>query len=289
MKVIITGANGQVGWELQRTMPEGVQCIALQKAEFDITDHDIVTRRIVSEQPDWVINAAAYTAVDKAEQEQDLAYRINRDGAANIAQACKEAGAKMLQISTDFVFDGKQSTPYLTTSKPNPLSVYGTSKQAGDEAVRHQLGDNCAIVRTSWVYSAHGNNFVKTMLRLMSERDDLGIVSDQVGTPTWANGLARAIWTMVTDNITGLYHWSDYGVASWYDFAIAIFEEASALGILDTECAINPIRTEQYPTPATRPHYCVLDKSTTVATLNHKPEYWRDALRHMLQDLNNTH
>lgn len=287
MKIIVTGAGGQLGWELQRAAPKGVELVALKRADLDITNPEQVNRLLLKETPDWVINAAAYTAVDKAEEETKQAYRINRDGAANIAAACKQVGAKMLQVSTDFVFDGKQSTPYLPTSKPNPLSTYGASKQAGDEAVLQALGDNCTIVRTSWVYSAHGNNFVKTIIRLMSEKSELGIIADQTGTPTWANGLAGAIWNMVGNNITGIQHWSDYGIASWYDFATAIYEEAVIVGLLNNECTIKPIRTDQYPVLATRPQYSVLDKSATVSKIEIEPQHWRVSLRQMLTELKN--
>lgn len=285
MKVIVTGAGGQVGWELQRTVPSGIELIALHRAGLDISSPEQVDLLIEREKPDWVINAAAYTAVDKAEEELDLAYLINRDGAKNIAQACKKIGARMLQISTDFVFDGNQSTPYLLASTPAPLSIYGTSKQAGDEVVLQNLGDECSIVRTSWVYSSHGNNFVKTMISLMSERPKLSIVADQIGTPTWANGLAVAIWNMVERNYSGIHHWTDYGVASWYDFAVAIYEESTSMGLLNNICSVKPIKTDQYPLPAARPQYSVLDKSETVALLERDPEHWRVALRKMLKEL----
>lgn len=287
MKVIITGANGQVGWELQRTVPADIEVIALQRSELDITNPEQVIELINRERPDWVINAAAYTAVDKAEEESDLAYAINRDGAANIAKACKRVGARMLQISTDFVFDGKQGTPYLTSSKPNPLSIYGASKQDGDEAVLKTLGEDCTIMRTSWVYSAHGNNFVKTMLRLMSEREELGIVADQVGTPTWANGLASAIWVTIQKGGAAIQHWSDYGVASWYDFAIAIHEEGTTAGLINSACTIKPIRTDQYPVKAIRPQFSVMDTSESVSQLGCESVHWRVALRSMLADMVN--
>ncbi|MDX2504232.1 MAG: dTDP-4-dehydrorhamnose reductase [Gammaproteobacteria bacterium] len=286
MKIII-GADGQLGWELQRTAPAGIELVAIDIAELDVTKPEQVNQFIEKEKPDWVINAAAYTAVDKAEDESELAYRVNCDGALNIAKACKKSGAKMLQVSTDFVFDGKQSTLYLTTSKPNPLSVYGASKQAGDEAVLKELGEQCTIVRTSWLYSAHGNNFVKTMLRLMPERSELGIVADQIGTPTWANGLARAIWSMLEKNVTGIQHWSDNGVASWYDFTVAIYEEGTAIGLIENDCNIKPINSDQYPVQAERPAYSVLDKNSTVEKIEMEPREWRDALIKMLDDLEN--
>jgi len=288
MKVIITGAAGQVGWELQRTVPDEIELIALQRTDLDITDAQQVSQLFQREKPDWIINAAAYTAVDKAELESELAYRINRDGAANLAVACQLVSAKMLQISTDFVFDGKQNTPYNVNAATNPLGIYGKSKQAGDDEVIRLLADDSAVVRTSWVYSAHGHNFVKTMIDLMNQRDELTIVADQVGTPTWTHGLATALWRLVSLNASGIHHWSDAGLASWYDFAIAIYEEASALGLIKNDCTIKPIRTEQYPLPATRPQFSVLDKSTTIQALAIEPEYWRVSLRRMLKELVST-
>jgi dTDP-4-dehydrorhamnose reductase len=285
MKVLITGADGQLGWELQRTVPADIELVAIDITELDITKSEQVNQFVEKEKPDWVINAAAYTAVDKAEEESELAYRVNFEGALNIAKACKTSDAKMLQVSTDFVFDGKHSSPYLTTSKPNPLSVYGASKQAGDEAVLKELGESCAIVRTSWLYSAHGQNFVKTMIKLMSERAELGIVADQIGTPTWANGLARAIWAMLEKNVTGIQHWSDNGVASWYDFAMAIYEEGAAVGLIENNCNIKPINSEQYPVLAKRPAYSVLDKNSTVEKIEMEPREWREALIKMLGNL----
>jgi dTDP-4-dehydrorhamnose reductase len=284
VKVLITGANGQVGWELQRTAPADIEIIALTRTQLDITQAGLVNALIESERPDWVINAAAYTAVDKAETEQELAYRINRDGPANIAAACKGVGARMLQISTDFVFDGKQSTPYLPTDTPKPINVYGASKQAGDQAVQQILGDACTIVRTSWVYSSHGNNFVKTMLRLMAEREELRVVADQVGTPTWANGLARAIWNMVETGVAGVQHWSDNGVASWYDFAQAIMEEGVALGLLVSPIRVIPIPSHEYPTAAIRPSYTALDKWSNSMHITVRANHWREALREMLKE-----
>lgn len=285
MKVFITGANGQVGTELQQRVPHGIEVEAFDRTELDISDLTQVELFLSREKPKWVINAAAYTAVDKAEEEQELAYKINSQGAENIALVCEKLHIKMLQVSTDFVFDGKQGSPYLTTSKPNPLSVYGASKLQGDEAVIKHLGNNACIVRTSWVYSAHGNNFVKTMLRFMEERSELNIITDQIGTPTWAKSLAAALWQVVSRDLSGVLNWSDYGVASWYDFAVAINEEATALGMLSNPCLINPIRTDQYPLPATRPAFSVLDKSFSVDAIGLIPMHWRSALREMLLDL----
>lgn len=286
MKVLITGANGQLGWELQRTIPDSVDVVALSSSELDITNYQKVTERINSLIPQVIINAAAYTAVDKAEEEVEKAFAVNADGAANLAEAAKEVGARFVHLSTDFVFDGQKSSPYLVSDPTNPAGVYGKSKLAGEQKIVEINGlENCAILRTAWVYSAHGNNFVKTMLRLMAERDSLGIVADQIGTPTWAKGLANAVWKLAQINQDGMFHWTDAGVASWYDFAVAIQEEALALGLVKTKCIINPIGTADYPLPAKRPPFSVLDKSETWKKLGLSGQHWLESLRKMLREL----
>ncbi|HIP81054.1 MAG TPA: dTDP-4-dehydrorhamnose reductase [Leucothrix mucor] len=284
-KVLITGADGQLGFELQRTVPNGYECIVTDKDNLDITDADAVNAFISNQKPDVIINSAAYTAVDKAEEEVDLATAINATGAENLAQACKDNNIQFMQISTDFVFDGKGHTPYLVDSPAKPEGMYGITKQKGDELVQQILGDDAFIIRTSWLYSAHGNNFVKTMLRFMAEREELSIIADQIGTPTWANSLAQAVWVAVENNVTGMHHWSDAGVASWYDFAYAIMEEGVALGLLDKTITLNAITTADYPTPASRPCYSVMDKTTTWKALDKKSEHWRVALRQMMSEL----
>jgi len=284
-KVLITGGNGQLGYELQRTNPDGYSCLATDVADLDITDANAVNAYIEENQPDIVINAAAYTAVDKAEEEQELAIAINTTGAANLAQTCKDNGIRLMQVSTDFVFDGKACSPYPVDAPTEPDGYYGLTKRDGDLRIQEILGDDAFIIRTSWLYSANGNNFVKTMLKLMKQRDSLGIIADQIGTPTWANSLAQAIWKAIEKNITGIHHWSDAGVASWYDFAYAIMEEGVALGLLDKEIEINPITTADYPTPASRPSYSVMDKTSTWQALSFKSEHWRVALRKMMKEL----
>ncbi len=284
-KVLITGGNGQLGYELQRTNPAGYTCLATDVADLDITDASAVNTYIQKNQPDIVINAAAYTAVDKAEEEQELAIAINTTGAANLAQTCKDNGIRLMQVSTDFVFDGKACSPYPVDAPTEPDGYYGLTKRDGDLRIQEILGDDAFIIRTSWLYSANGNNFVKTMLKLMKQRDSLGIIADQIGTPTWANSLAQAIWKAIEKNITGIHHWSDAGVASWYDFAYAIMEEGVALGLLDKEIEINPITTADYPTPASRPSYSVMDKTSTWQALGFKSEHWRVALRQMMAEL----
>jgi len=283
--VLITGADGQLGYELQRTVLAGYECIATDKDDLDITSADAVNAFVAEAKPDVIINAAAYTAVDKAEEETELATAINTTGAANLALVCKDKHIQFMQISTDFVFDGKAHTPYPVDAPAEPEGMYGKTKQDGDVLVKEILGDDAFIIRTSWLYSAHGNNFVKTMLRFMAEREELGIIADQIGTPTWANSLAQAAWQAIENKVTGTHHWSDAGVASWYDFAYAIMEEGVALGLLDKPITINAITTADYPTPASRPCYSVMDKTQTWKTLDMKSEHWRVALRQMMSEL----
>jgi len=284
-KVLITGANGQLGYELPRTAPDGYDCILTDVAELDITDSDAVIAYVAQCQPDVIINSAAYTAVDKAEEDRALATAINETGARNLAQVSKDNGIKFIQTSTDFVFNGKGCSPYLVDAATDPQGVYGQTKDDGDKAVLGILGEEAFIIRTAWLYSAHGNNFVKTMLRLMSERDFLGVIADQIGTPTWANSLAQAIWKAIEIDATGIHHWTDAGVASWYDFAVAIQEEGFHLGLLEEEILITPLTTADYPTPASRPAYSVLDKTTTWKALDMDGKHWRDGLRKMLLEL----
>lgn len=284
-QVLITGGNGQLGHELQRTVLQGYNCVATDVDELDITNSDAVNKFVAELKPDVIINAAAYTAVDKAEEETELATAINTTGAANLAQACKDNQIQFMQISTDFVFDGKAHTPYPVDAEAVPDGMYGKTKQDGDDLVQKILGDDTFIIRTSWLYSAHGNNFVKTMLRFMQERDELGIIADQIGTPTWANSLAHAVWQAIEKKVKGIHHWSDAGVASWYDFAYAIMEEGVALGMLNKTITINAITTADYPTPANRPCYSVMDKTTTWKALGMKSEHWRVALREMMKEL----
>jgi dTDP-4-dehydrorhamnose reductase len=268
MKVLIAGAAGQLGRALQASAPAGVTVIAPPEADFDITSAAAVAAAIARAAPDLVINAAAYTAVDKAESEPDLARRINADAVANLAAHAP----RLVHVSTDFVFDGSASQPIAPDAPPSPVSVYGATKLAGEIAA----GPNALIVRTAWVYAAQGSNFVHTMLRLMRERPEIRVVADQIGSPTHAASLARAIWALAGQK--GLFHWTDAGVASWYDFAVAIQEEALAIGLLDKAATIIPIRTADYPTPARRPAYGVLDKSATWG-ITGPAAHWRSELR----------
>ncbi len=286
MKILLTGCDGQLGYELQRSLPAHHKLIPVDKEHLNITDNDQVMAFIEKEKPDLVINTAAYTAVDKAEEEHELAYLVNEKGAENIALACKQHTIRMVQISTDFVFSGKNHRPYLPDDKAESASVYGLSKHAGDLAVLNILGDKALVVRTSWLYSSQGGNFVKTMLSLMQKLDSLGIIADQIGTPTWAATLADGIWRLIDANANGIYHCADNGVASWYDFAIAIQEEALECGLLDKTAQIKAITTEDYPTPAARPAYSVMDKTKTEKELDIVLPHWRVSLRSMLKELN---
>ena len=287
MKILVTGANGQLGWELQRAKPNDCELTALSRDQLDITDLEQVIRSINSIKPDWVINAAAYTAVDKAESDSAGAYAINAEGAANLATAAQAINSCLLHISTDFIFDGRNNRPYLPEDVPNPLGIYGASKLAGEQKVREILGGETLIIRTAWVYSAHGNNFVKTMLRLMGERDTLGVIEDQVGTPSWAAEIARAVYLSIENNLRGVYHWTDTGAASWYDFSVAIYELGKEAGLINNSVTINPIPTEAYPTPAERPPYSILNKDSLRKAINYTGKHWRDSLSQMIMEIKN--
>lgn len=285
MRVLLVGAGGQLGRELLRSVPAEVNIIAFDREQLDITDADAVRRAVGESAPDWVVNAAAYTAVDRAENERQQAYAVNALAVRHLAAAARESEARLAQVSTDFVFDGAQGRPYLPDAPTNPLGVYGASKLEGERAVREELGKRGLIVRTAWLYAARGGNFVNTMLRLMRERDRLGVVSDQVGTPTSARGLAEALWAMLAAGLGGIHHWTDAGVASWYDFALAIRDEALALGLLDHAVPVAPLTTAEYPTPAARAPFTVLDKSATWSALGRSSSHWREALRAVLGEL----
>ena len=279
MKALITGANGQLGRALVACAPDRVALLALPSAALDITDRRAVEAAIRDHTPQLVINAAAYTNVDAAENMPDLAERVNHHAVANLAHATQQNGARLVQISTDFVFDGMASHAYSTGAPTAPLNVYGKTKLAGEAAA----GPAALIVRTSWLYSAYGNNFVATMLRLMREKPTLRVVDDQIGTPTSAHALAAAIWDLAATDHTGILHYSDSGFASWYDFAVAIMEEAVALRLLDHPVEVLPIPASEYPTPARRPHFSVLDKRDTIAAIGQVPAHWRANLRDVLR------
>ena len=285
MKVLITGAGGQVGRLLLETRPPGADTIACTHGDLDIGAREAVRDCIVHHRPAVIINAAAYTAVDKAESEADAAHRINAEGPRHLAAAARECGARLLHISTDFVFDGAASVPYRPDSPTHPLSVYGKTKCDGEQAVLEVLPEQSAIVRTAWVYAAAGANFVRTMLRIMRANGAVRVVADQVGTPTAARSLAETLWRIATTpEVRGIHHWTDAGVASWYDFAVAIAEEGAPLGLLPPGVAVTPITTADYPTPARRPSYSVLDKRS-LAPYGLSPLHWRQRLRGVLKEI----
>jgi len=286
MKILITGAGGQLAWELERSAPPDHQVTCLLRSQLDISDPTAVAQCFAQLRPDAVINAAAYTAVDKAESHRDIAFAINARGVGYLAQASEVHGNYLLHISTDFVFDGRSHQPYSPADKVNPLGVYGESKLAGERELAATMRSGWGLVRTSWVYSSHGANFVKTMLGMMREKPELRIVSDQIGTPTWAASLARTCWRMLDAKLEGKYHWSDAGVASWYDFAIAIQWLAREKGLLRDAIPITPIRTSDYPTAALRPAYSVLDKSDLLEALpSLQVRHWLLQLSDMLDEL----
>lgn len=281
MRALITGAHGQLGISLQEAAPSEVELLAVGSTELDIRDSFMVEEFVARHRPDLIVNAAAYTAVDKAESDEDAALAVNATGVGNLATAARKAGARLVHVSTDFVFDGKSGVPYRPDAPTGPASAYGRTKLAGEKAA----GEGALIVRTAWVYGPKGHNFVRTMLRLMAERDEVRVVADQIGTPTYSPSLAGALWSLASNGATGIHHYTDSGAASWYDFAVAIQEEALAIGLLDREVPVVPIATVDFPTPATRPHYSVLDKSATFALLGGPAPHWRVNLRRMLQEI----
>jgi dTDP-4-dehydrorhamnose reductase len=276
--ILVTGGNGQLGSELRDIAPnyQDYNFLFTDVKDLDITNHNAVAAFIESNKINVIINCAAYTAVDKAEEQKDVANAINHLAVANFAQIAKDKNIKLIHISTDYVFDGTNHKPYVVTDTPNPQSVYGKTKLDGELAIQKIKPSNSIIIRTSWVYSKFGNNFVKTMLRLAETRDEISVVADQIGTPTNAADLADSILTILTkisNETVELFHYSNEGVCSWYDFAKAILE------IRNIDCKVSPIPTEKYPTRAKRPSYSVLCKLKIKETYNIKIPYWRDSLR----------
>ena len=280
-KVLVTGANGQLGSEIKE-LASSDEFYFTDSGSLDIADFDAVLEFIIENSIDVIINCAAYTAVDKAEEEIELADKINHLAVKNLAQIAKNNTIKLIHVSTDYVYDGKNYKPYVEDDKTNPQSVYGKTKLAGEEALKKINPKDSIIIRTSWVYSSFGNNFVKTMLRLGKDRDELGVIYDQVGTPTYARDLAKVIldiYSKLQSEKTEIYHYTNEGVLSWYDFAKEIMKMAKL------ECGINPIETYQYPTPASRPHFSVLNKSKIKNKFNIEIPYWKDSLSNCLVKL----
>lgn len=283
MKVLVLG-GGQIAQAVGAMSLGQHEVTALAHADLDITDAQSVGQALVGVSADWVVNAAAYTAVDLAEDEPAKAFAVNDTAVASIADAVTRDGSRLLHLSTDFVFDGESTRAYLPADQPNPLSVYGASKLGGE---RHAIASRAGVVlRTSWVYAARGKNFVLTMLRLMREKDQISVVCDQIGAPTWASSVAAAIWGLIeAEAAPGIYHWTDLGVASWYDFAVAIQDEALARGLLSCAIPILPIYSGEYPTKAQRPAFSVLDSASTRSIIKVPAAHWRHNLRMMLDEL----
>ena len=297
MKVILTGAAGQLGQALCRRAPaviagRPVQCIITTRmggqgsVALDLADAAACRRLVEEHRPDWVVNAGAYTAVDAAEREPDLAHAVNAAAPGALAAALAATGGRLLQLSTDFVFSGAQGAPYRPDQPLDPLGVYGASKAAGEvQAAAVLAAERLCIMRTSWVYGPVGRNFLLTMLRLLREREELGVVADQVGCPTATAALALACWSVLEREISGIHHWSDAGTASWYDFAVAIAELGQEAGLLANPAQIRPIGTADYPTPAQRPSYSLLDCTSTRDALAMAPLHWRSSLRQVIAEL----
>jgi dTDP-4-dehydrorhamnose reductase len=281
----VLGAGGQVGRAVVRTTAGAHEVVARTRSELDIADAAEVARAMQAAKPDWVINAAAYTAVDLAEDEPARAAAINDAAVGILAEAATHARSRLLHLSTDFVFDGSSNHAYLPGDGTHPLSVYGSTKHAGERRAL-ESGAAAIVLRTAWVYAAAGKNFVLTMLKLMREREQVRVVSDQLGAPTWATGLGEVIRDLLEAQApAGIYHWTDLGVASWYDFAVAIQDEALARGLLTRAVPIVPIATTEYPTRATRPAFSVLDTKATRAVVTTPALHWRHNLRMMLDEL----
>ncbi|HFQ4975257.1 TPA: dTDP-4-dehydrorhamnose reductase [Vibrio vulnificus] len=279
MKAIVIGRNGQVAYELLATCPKNFSVQCFGRHELNVMDAVELAKVIGEVRPEVIINASAYTAVDKAETEQYAAFALNRDAVANIATVARENNIRLLHISTDFVFDGTKTTPYEVNDTPNPVNIYGESKLAGEKMISEIYPGNSAIIRTSWVYSTHGNNFVKTMLRLMSEKESLSVVSDQIGSPTYAKGLAVYLWQLAEqESLLPIYHYSDLGVASWYDFAMSIQEIAFEKKLLSKKIPIYAISSDAYPTQAKRPAFSLLNKENTEDF-----KYWRVSLKEFFE------
>jgi len=284
VRVLVLGA-GQVALAVAATCPSSVDLISRARAQLDIVDAGAVRQAIAEIKPDWVVNAAAYTAVDLAEDQPAQARAVNATAVGVLAETAAANDCRLFHLSTDFVFDGNSGTAYRPEDLTRPLSVYGDTKLSGEHYVVNSKTSGI-VLRTSWVYAATGKNFVLTMLRLMRERDRLSVVCDQIGCPTWATGLGRAIWGLIgTSAAGGTYHWTDLGVASWYDFAVAIQDEAVARGLLSRTIPIVPISSAAYPTRARRPAFSVLDTASTRALVAVQAQYWRHNLRDMLDEL----
>ena len=285
MRILVLGGGGQVARAVAACVPANHSVLVKTRQDLDIADDAALTAALADSGADWVVNGAAYTAVDRAETEPELARKINDTAVGVLARAAARARCRLLHLSTDFVFDGKSNRAYSPTDQANPLSVYGVTKLGGEQQVLNHGGD-AIILRTAWVYASTGRNFALTMLRLLREKDEVRVVADQMGTPTWATGIAQAIWGLIEVHAAGgIYHWTDLGIATWFDFATAIQDEALAQGLLVRAVPVIPIATSEYPTPAKRPAFSVLNTQSTRALVNAPARHWRHNLRLMLNEL----
>jgi len=286
MKVVVAGTAGQLGTEFTRLLQrEGINVTGIARNDLDLAaEPESIAAAISSYRADWVVNCAAYTQVDKAESEADIAYAVNRDAAGAIARGAQQSGARLLQISTDFVFGDDKGVPYAEKDTAQPLGVYGASKYEGELAVLEEC-PQAQILRTAWVYGAHGHNFVKTVLRVAAEREELRVVDDQIGTPSWTGDIAHAMFAMINSDAAGVYHFTNEGVASWYDLAREIVEMGKEVGFAIAAQRVLPIPSEEYPTPAKRPHYSVLSKKRIRSLLPEPIPHWRDSIGTMLEEL----
>ena len=290
LKVLLTGSGGQLGQALRASKPQGITLIACGRAELDLADAGACAAAVRQHRPDWVLNAGAYTAVDRAEQEPELAMAVNAGAPGAFAAALAESGGRLLQVSTDFVFNGEQGHPYRPEQAVDPIGVYGRSKAEGEQRAQAVLpADRCCVLRTSWVYGPVGKNFCLTMLRLhrlkAAAGEPLAVVADQVGCPTATHTLAAACWAVIGRQLSGVLHWSDAGAASWYDFAYAIGELGAARGLVERAAVVLPITSADYPTPARRPSYSLLACSASRAALDLPPVHWRQALAEVLESV----
>ncbi|HDR5348736.1 dTDP-4-dehydrorhamnose reductase [Bacillus cereus group sp. MYBK59-1] len=279
MKVLVTGAKGQLGKDVVSLLKEQTwEVFGFGREELNITDEKQVSEKVLLIQPDIIIHTAAYTQVDQAESDEEAAFKVNAEGTKYLAQAAEAVGAKFCYVSTDYVFDGTKDTPYKADDQTNPQTVYGKSKLVGEQYTQEYCSKSY-IVRTSWVFGLYGNNFVKTMLRLAEENKELGIVHDQVGSPTYTTDLARFIISLVQTDKYGVYHGSNSGVCSWYEFAKEIFKQSNI------EIVVNPLKTEDFPRPAARPKYSVLDKGMIEENGFESLQNWKEALKDFLKKL----
>jgi dTDP-4-dehydrorhamnose reductase len=286
VRVLVLGGGGQVASAVATAAPAQHDVITRTRAELDIAgDARTIALALADTGAEWIVNGAAYTAVDLAEDQPAQAIAVNDTAVGVLASAASAAGCRLLHLSTDFVFDGSSNRAYLPDDPTHPLSVYGASKLGGERRVLQGAGSGI-VLRTAWVYAAKGRNFVLTMLRLMREREQVSVVCDQIGAPTWATGIATAIWGLIEARAPGgVYHWTDLGVSSWYDFAVAIQEEALARRLLDHAVPVIPIPSTAYPSRARRPAFSVLDTAKTRAIIDVPARHWRHNLRTMLDEL----